>query len=145
MATGDNPCIPLFEDGERPTAAVSAVVGGGKFVKVSGDMQHSPILDVAAPLTGGNLMVVAQCVAGEKAIGVSTWDAAAIGDVVGVMGPTLIVPMVAGAAITFGQKVMSDAAGLPVPWTSAASEANNANGIALNSAGGGATVWVALR
>jgi hypothetical protein len=53
--------------------------------------------------------------------------------------------MISGAAITFNNKVMSDAAGLPVPWTSAASEANNANGIALNTVGaGGLTVWVKL-
>jgi len=128
MATGDNPIIPLFEPGERPTAAATAAIGAGKFLKVSADMQASPILNVTTPLVGGNLIQVAQCVAGERAIGVSGWDASGSGEVLPVIGPNMVVPMVAGSAVTFGQKVMSDAAGLPVPWTSAASEANNANG-----------------
>jgi len=140
MATGDNPCIPLFEPGERPTGAATAAIGGGKFLKVSADMQASPILNVTNPLVGGNVMQVAQTVAGDRAIGVATWDAAAAGDIVGIIGPNLVVPMVAGAAVTFGQEVQSDAAGLPIPLA-----AGKSNGIALNSASGGAIVWVWLR
>lgn len=140
MATGDNPVIPLFEEGHRPTAAATAVIGAGKFVKVTADIQASPILNISAPLTGGNLMQVAQCVAGDRCIGISGWDAAAIGDVLPVICLPLVVPMIAGAAVTFGQEVQSDAAGLPITLA-----AGKSNGIALNSAAGGATVWVALR
>lgn len=140
MPTGDNPVIPLFEEGHRPTAAAQAAVTAGKFVKVAADLQASPILNVASPLVGGNLMQVAQCVAGDRALGVSGWDAVAIGDVLPVICQPLIVPMVAGAAITFGQEVQSDAAGNPIPLA-----AGKSNGIALNSAAGGATVWVAIR
>lgn len=144
MATGDNAILPLFTPADDLTAAVTAAVGSGKFCKISGDLQASPILSVSAPLTGGNLMKVAQCVAGDKAIGVSKWDAATAGDVVGLFAGGQVVPMTAGGSITAGNKVMSDANGNPVAWTSAASEANNANGIAVSTATNGNTVWVKL-
>jgi len=140
MATGDNPVVPLFEPGERPTAAATAAIGAGKFLKVSADMQASPILNVTTPLVGGNLFQVAQTVAGDRAIGVAGWDASGSGEVLPVLGPNMVVPMVAGAAITFGNEVQSDAAGLPIPLA-----AGKSNGIALNSASGGAIVWVWLR
>jgi|SRR3954470_21536835 hypothetical protein len=140
MAVGDNPVIPLFEEGHRPTAAAAAAVVAGKFVKIGADLQASPILNVATPLVGGNLAQVVQCVAGDRAIGISGWDAPTIGDVLPVICLPLIVPMIAGAAVTFGNEVQSDAAGNPIPLA-----AGKSNGIALNSAAGGATVWVALR
>lgn len=140
MAVGDNPVIPLFEEGHRPSAAAAAAVFAGKFIKVGADIQHSPVLDPANPLVGGNLMQVVQCVAGDRAIGVSGWDAPTIGDVLPVICLPLVVPMVAGAAVTFGNEVQSDAAGLPIPLA-----AGKSNGLALNSAAGGAIVWVALR
>jgi hypothetical protein len=140
MAYMDNAVIPLFEEGHRPSAAAAAAVFGGKFVKIGADMQASPILNVGTPLVGGNLMQVVQCVAGDRAIGVSGWDAPTIGDVVPIISIPIVVPMVAGAAVTFGQEVQSDAAGLPIPLA-----AGKSNGIALNSAAGGAIVWVALR
>src|SRR3954453_19489450 len=110
MAVGDNPVIPLFEEGHRPTAAEAAAVVAGKFIKIGADLQASPILNVATPLTGGNLMQVVQCVAGDRCIGVAVWDGPTIGDVVPIIALPLVVPMVAGAAITFGQEVQSDAA-----------------------------------
>jgi hypothetical protein len=140
MAVGDNPVIPLFEEGHRPTAAAAAAVFAGKFIKVGADLQASPILNTTTPLVGGNLMQVVQCVAGDRAIGISGWDAPNVGDVLPVISLPIVVPMVAGAAVTFGQEVQSDAAGLPIPLA-----AGKSNGIALNSAAGGATVWVALR
>jgi hypothetical protein len=140
MAVGDNPVIPLFEEGHRPTGAAAAAIVAGKFIKIGADLQASPILNVATPLVGGNLMQVVQCVGGDRCIGVSGWDAPTIGDVVPIIALPLIVPMVAGAAITFGQEVQSDAAGNPITLA-----AGRSNGIALNSAAGGATVWVALR
>lgn len=139
MATGDNAILPLFEPGRRPSAAVTAPVVAAKFVKVAADMQASPILNITSPLVGGNLIQVAQTVAGDRAFGVSVWDAAAAGDVVALMRAPMVVPMTAGAAITFGQQVQSDAAGNPIPLA-----AGIANGIACNSAANGATVWVAL-
>lgn len=140
MATGDNPIIPLFEDADRITAAATAAIGSGRFVKPSGNFQAGPLLDITGPttpLTGGNLIQVAQCVAGDRALGVADRDASGSGEVLGVITGHDIVPMVSGGATTAGAKVMSDANGAAVPWTSAASEANNALGIAVSAAAGG--------
>jgi hypothetical protein len=144
MATGDNAILPLFTPADDVTCAASAAIGAGKFVKISADMQASPILAVGTPLVKGNLMVVAQCVAGDKAFGVSKWDASGADEVLGVFSGGQVVPMTAGGSITAGNKVMSDASGNPVAWTSAASEANNANGIAVSTATNGNTVYVKL-
>src|SRR4051812_24521528 len=96
MATGDNPTIPLFEDGDRITAACTAAVSSGKFVAVSADMQASPILSVSSPISGGNLIKVATCGAAAHAIGVAAFDGSASGEVIGVIcGKGIIVPMIA--------------------------------------------------
>jgi hypothetical protein len=87
---------------------------------------------------------MATCGAGQIAFGVAKYDVAS-GSLGGVYGtPGRIVPVVAGGAVTAGQKVMSDAAGEAVTWTSAASEANNALGYALNTAADGELVEVKL-
>jgi hypothetical protein len=86
MATGDNAIVPLFDPGPKITAAATAAIGAGRFVKPSGNFQGGPLLDLTGPttpLTGGNLMQVAQCVAGDKAIGVAGWDASGAGEVFG--------------------------------------------------------------
>lgn len=145
MATGDNAVIPLFEPGERITANATAVVAAGRFVKISGDMESPPIMTVATPITGGNNVQCAQCVAGDRAFGVAGYDAAAIGDKFPVInGPGIVVPMTAGGTITANDQVMSDAAGKPVTWTSAASEANHANGLAVSSAASAGIVYIRL-
>jgi hypothetical protein len=49
-------------------------------VKISGNPQGGPLLDIStptSPLTKGNLLQVAPCVAGDKAFGVTKWDTAA--------------------------------------------------------------------
>jgi Uncharacterized conserved protein (DUF2190) len=148
MALGDNAILPLFTPADDVSAAVTAAINSGVFVKIGATMQASPILDVStptSPLTKGNLMVVSACGAGERAIGVTKWDTAAADDVVGLFTGNQVVPMLSGAAITAGAKVMANASGLPITWTSAASEANNFLGIALNTVGAGAvTVWIKL-
>ena len=147
MALGDNPITPLFDPADKVTAAVTGAISSGKFVKIGGNVQGGPRLDVStstSPLTGGNLMQVSLCGAGQKAIGVTRWDTAAAGDVVGLYVGGQIVPMTAGASITADNEVMSDASGNPVPWTSAASEANKALGKAISGASNGATVYIKL-
>lgn len=139
MATGDNAILPLFTPAQDVTAAASAAIGAGKFVKISADMQASPLLNVSAPLTKGNLMVVAQCVAGDKAIGVSKWDASGADEVLGLFTGGQVVPMTAGAAITAGVEVQSDANGNPITLA-----AGKANGIAVSTAANAATVYVKL-
>lgn len=148
MATGDNPITPLFEPGQKITARITAAVTAGRFVKPSGNFEGGPLLDVSTPtgpLTGGNLMKVATCGAGQQAIGVAGTDGAADGDVIPVLnGPGLVVPMTAAGAITAGDKIMSDASGRATTWVTAASEANNALGVAISGAADTATVYVRL-
>lgn len=120
MATGDNPTIPLYEPGSRITAAITAAVVSGTFVKISGSFQGGPLLSVSAPLTGGNLPQVAQCTAAAKAFGVAGADGALSGDVIPVIcGPGIVVPMIVGAGtVTAGQEVECDAAGKPITLAS---------------------------
>lgn len=144
MAVGDNPVIPLFEDGDRPTAAAASAVTNARFVRWATGFQAGPLLDVSSPtspLTGGNLPQAQQCVAGERAAGVAGWDAPNAGDVFPVIaGGGFIVPMLAGGTITAGQEVQSDANGQPITLAS-----GRPNGQALNSTTVGNTVWVQLR
>lgn len=143
MAVGDNPVIPLFEDGDRPSAAAVSAITNARFVRWATGFQAGPLLDTStptAPLTGGNLPQVQQCVAGERCCGVAGWDAPNAGDVLPVIaGSKFVVPMVAGASITAGDEVQSDAAGKPITVAS-----GRPNGNALNSATSGQTVWVQL-
>lgn len=148
MALGDNPIVALYDPADDLTAAVTAAIGAGKFVKPGATFQGGPLLDtssVSGPLTKGNLPVVSLCGAGQRAIGVTKWDTVAADDVVGLYCGNQVVPMIAGAAITFGQKVMSDAAGLPTPWVTAAAEANDELGVAMSTAAGAATVYIKLK
>lgn len=147
MALGDNPVTPLFDPAGDVTAATTAAIAAGKFVKIGGDFQGGPLLDLStptSPLTKGNLMQVSLCGAGQKSFGVTKWATAAADDVVGLFTGHQIVPMTAGAAITADQEVMSDASGNPIPWVSAASEANKALGKAVSGAGNGNTVYIKL-
>jgi hypothetical protein len=141
VATGDNPITPLFEDADRITAAATAAVGSGRFVKPSGNFQGGPLLDLTGPTTplvGGNLIQAAQCVAGDKALGVADRDASGSGEVFGIITGHDIVPMVSGAATTAGAEVQSDANGAAIPLA-----AGRPNGIAVSAASGG-IVYVKL-
>lgn len=140
MATGDNPITPLLEPGDRFSAAITTAVVAGTFVRPSAGFQGGPPLSINAALTGGNLPQVATCGAGLKASGVAVTDGAMAGDAIGIIGirSGMIVPMVAGAAITVGAEVESDASGRPVTLA-----AGRPNGMTLNAAAGaGSTVYV---
>jgi hypothetical protein len=148
MATGDNALIPLFEEGDRPTVAVTAAIGSGKFVKPATGFQGGPLLDLSGPttpLTKGNLMQAALCGAGQRAFGVLAWDTTAADDVAPMIAtPTgMIIPMTAGATITAGQEVQSDASGNPIPWDGTLASVRN--GLAVSGAANGATVYIQLR
>ena len=138
MATGDNPTIPLYEDGDRISAAITAAVSTGTFVGISGSFQGGPLLTVATPLTGGNLPQVATCTAAAKPFGVAVTDGVTAGDVIGVItGYGFVVPMVAGGTIAFGAEVECGAAGKPVVLAS-----GRPAGMALNAVTVGQTVWI---
>jgi hypothetical protein len=119
MATGDNAIVPLFEPGGRVTCRATAAISAGHFVAPSGDFEGGPAISVATPLVGGNLIKVAHCGAGLKALGVAVYDAAADGDPVPVLcGSKIIVPMVSTGAIAAGAQVQSDATGQAVVLSS---------------------------
>lgn len=140
MAKGDNAILPLYDDADHLTGRATAAIGGGRFVVISGDLEASPILSASAPSTSGGNMKIAQAGAGARALGVAAYDAAADGDKIHVYTGRQVVPMVAGANITAGVQVESDANGKPITLASGI-----ANGIAVSTATSGNVVYIALR
>lgn len=126
-----NEAIAYYDSGDDLTCYVTAAVTGRRFVAITGAKRVGSQA-LATDALGGNIPV-AHCGAGARPLGVSTFDAPNVGDQLPVMRGHKVVPVESGAALTAGNKVMSDATGRAVPWTSAASEANNANGVVLNS------------
>jgi hypothetical protein len=112
-----NECIPFYKPGEDITAQAGAAVVGKTFAKISANRQSGPTEPAntaVVPTDGGNYLVV-QCTAAARAIGVFAYDAAS-GDKVKVIRGG-IVPVTAGATITFGQEVECDAAGKAIPFS----------------------------
>jgi hypothetical protein len=139
LDTPANVSTQYFEDGNVSFKATAAVTGK-RFLKPSADQSGGPGLSTDIE----NLLKMATCGAGQKSSGVSKYDVAS-GSEGGVHGqPGMIVPVTAGGAITVGQEVMSDATGKAVPWTSAASEANRALGLAMSGAANGADAMIKL-
>lgn len=137
-----NDLIPWVEDADRIPCQATAAVGGKRFVKPSAARQSGPMIPATAQVgnsdpTDGGRIQAAQCVAGDHALGVSSWDAA-IGE-----GFTCvtegIVPVVAGAAITAGQAVQSDANGAAIPLA-----AGVKLGLAVDSTANGADAQIKL-
>lgn len=100
--------VPLYEDADHFTGHCSAAVLAKRFLKISADRQ-SPV-GLSNNALGDNL-VVATCLAGEKHVGVSGHEAAIATKVDVISQPGIIVPVAAGAALTAGQEVQSDATG----------------------------------
>jgi hypothetical protein len=120
-----NESIPFKESGSSLTGKATAAITGGGAGGLSSDL--------------ANVYQVAQCVAGDRGIGVSKWDAAN-GALVGIhTGPGLIVPVTAGAAITAGQEVQSDANGQAIPLA-----AGKSLGVAMTGAANGADAEIKL-
>lgn len=135
-----NVCVPLFEGHKPITRRASAAVTGKTFVSVSADIQSGPaITTTALPTTwdGGNIQV-ATTGAGLKSEGVAAYDAAS-GAVLPVYGGGNVVPVTAGATITAGQQVQSDASGKAIPLASGI-----ALGVAETSAANAADCFVRL-
>lgn len=142
MAKGDNQAIAYYDPGTDITALVESAVTGMRFVKIS-DPKKVASQALSTTADGGNI-VVSPCGAGEKAFGVASYDSPAA-DWVPVMRGHKVVPVTAGAAMTAGDQVMSDATGRAITWVTAASEANSRLGVVLNSpTAAGQTAIVAL-
>lgn len=97
-----NECIPYFEDADRVTGHCTATVRGKRFVVVSGNLQTD------------NNIAVAEAGAGGAAFAVSGYDGAT-GAKIPLISGNQIVPVTAGAALTAGQEVQSDATGRAIP------------------------------
>lgn len=152
MAKGDNAILPLYDDGDHLTCAVTAAVVGAHFVAPSGDLQSSPILNTSTVAVDGGNIQVATCGAGARALGVAAYDGPTAADKIHVYsGPGLVVPVIAGATVTAGEQVMSDSTGRAItfvqdvtPAVGAAAATKVPNGLAVSSATVGLIVYIRL-
>ena len=117
----NNECIPVFEPADRVTGRITPVGGvrGKRFV--------TPSADITGGLYGTENVRIAECGAGVKALGVAAYDGVQ-NEEIPLITDHSWVPMPAGAAITAGQEVQSDATGRPIPLA-----AGRPNGLALTS------------
>lgn len=122
MAPGDNECIALYDSGDDVPVHAEAAVVGCRFVKISDPMQ-GPVLGGLSTTSEGSNIVVSHCGLGEQAFGVSSYDADAAGKLYAIRG-NKIVPILAGAAISAGQQVQSDANGKAIPYDAPALSGN---------------------
>ncbi len=111
-----NEAIAYFDPGDDLTCHASAAITGRRFLKVTGNkLVGSQALDTAAQ--GGTTPVAhATGAAGEKPLGVSTYDQPNTGVTakIPVMRGHKVVPVESGAAITAGAQVQSDGTGRAV-------------------------------
>jgi Uncharacterized conserved protein (DUF2190) len=121
-----NDLIPYFRPGQDVTGLCTAAVTGKRFVKISGNRTSGPGLSATAE---GSVYRIAQAVSGDRAIGVSKYDAP-INGMTGIARGG-IVPVTAGAAVTAGQEVQSDALGKAIPLA-----AGKSLGVAMSGVGG---------
>ena len=127
-------CIPYRKPNEDIPGQCTAAVTGKRFLSVSGTRTSGPGLSNTAE---GSNYRVAHTGAGLRSIGVSMWDAPINGKIGIIRGG--IVPVTAGAAITAGQEVQSDATGQAAPLTTGKSL-----GVAMADAALGADCEVSL-
>lgn len=120
-----NECIPYYEGGCRLTGNPDSAVTGKTFVQVAG------------PRSDGENILVETCAAEGRSLGVASMDAAE-GEKVTIITEG-VVPVTAGANITAGQEIESDAAGKAVPLATGL-----ALGLAIDDASSGADSQIKL-
>src|SRR3954467_6759927 len=109
-----NECIPWFETADRipAQAGVGQTILGKRFVRPTAARLSGPLIPATAQVgasdpTDGGRIQVGQCVAGELALGVSSWDAAT-GEGLDVITEG-VVPVTTGAVnLAAGVAVQSD-------------------------------------
>lgn len=136
-----NDMVPTKLPGQDVTGQATAAVTGKRFLRISGARVNK--FNTLGTDASGDNYKVAHAQAGGPAFGVSKYDQPNVGGKVGVARGGICI-VTAGAAITAGQFVMSDANGQAVPWTSAASEANAKLGYAVDDCANGADAEIAL-
>jgi hypothetical protein len=137
-----NDMIRTHEPGADVPAQATAAVVGKRFVKISGARSYK--FNQLANSADGNNYKVATCGAGQPAFGVAKYDQPTVNGKVGVARSGIVVVTVGATPLVAGTRVMSDANGAAVPWTSAASEANVALGYAVDDAAAGTDAEIAL-
>jgi hypothetical protein len=134
----DNVSTQFHETGNVSFTADGDVVGQ-TFVAPSADRTGGPGLSTDL----ANQFVFATCGAGKKAAGVAKYDVAD-GESGGVHGqPGMIVPVLAGAALTAGVEVMADATGKAIPHVPGTAT-NRALGLVMSGAASGALAQIKL-
>lgn len=136
-----NDLVRTKEPGLDVTGQATVAITGKRFVRISAARSYK--FNQLAGTADGNNYKVAPATAGGYAFGVAKYDQPTVNGKVGVARAG-IVTVTAGATITAGQRIMSDATGQAVPWTSAASEANAALGYAVDDAASGTDAEIAL-
>lgn len=137
-----NECIPLYEGpGPRTSAYATATIAGRRLVKISGDFESGPALNSGSD---GGLVKVAQCVANEKAFGVSAYDAV-LGDTLPIIrGAGAVVPIDAAASLAAGVEVAADANGKIVAYDRANIATKHAVGFLVSACTNGDVGYVSL-
>ncbi len=102
--------IPYFEPGTRPSGKCTAAVREGRLVAVSatpsGGMAGTENMQIKESAGATEVPVAVACLAGE------------INEEIPLLGlrSSAIVPLVAGAAIVYGELLMSDSQGRVIPF-----------------------------
>lgn len=107
-----NECIPYYRPGKDITAKAAAALTGKRLCVVSGNRVSGPGLSTTP--ADGSVYPVNVCGAGVKAFGVTPYDVAS-GEFHDVIRGG-IVPITAGATVTVGSQVESDATGRVINW-----------------------------
>lgn len=132
---------PYYEDADEITGYCTGNVLGKHFVKIAAARQAGGPNLVSGAITdsvvGGNVSI-AQAVAGDKVFGVAMYDQTT-GNLVPVYRCNHVMPVVAGAAITAGTEVQSDANGAAIPLA-----AGKPAGLAIDGAASGADAQISL-
>lgn len=137
-----NDCTPYKEPASAVTAKVASGAGvkGKTFLKIAGNRtggggggaEGSSTVGVGLSTDTENLYQVATAAAGGKAFGVAGWDAAELAELKVYTGAHIILPIIAGEALTAGWEVEVGAEGKAVKLA-----AGKAAGLVLNGAASG--------
>lgn len=145
-----NECIPFRVPGLTITVKAGSAITGKRFVKITAVRTGGGAGGLSTDVQ--NVPVAGPCsVAGEAALGVAKYDIAS-GGLGGVykLASGVIVPIKAGANITAGQEVQTDASGQAIPYapptTTTATPLPTVRvlGYAIDSASSGADAEIAL-
>lgn len=141
-----NEVIPFKEDGHRLTVQANTAITGKRFIRPTANRVSGPGIPATAqvgasdPVDGGNYLF-GHCGAGQKAAGVSTWDAA-VGEKTGCIRHGVVPVTVGVAALAVGVEVQSDANGMAVVWDGTV--AGRPNGQVMSGAAAGADAEILL-